>query len=67
MDVVDAVVPAQERRPLRIDDPGDIRRGIGVAEQRDRRQGWTISPNELGLMMRMERMREIMRSSRGAA
>ena len=33
MDMVDALVAAQERRPLGIDDPGDPGPGAGVAEK----------------------------------
>ena len=33
MDMVDALIAAQERRPLGIDDPGDPGPGAGVAEK----------------------------------
>ncbi len=38
MDVVDAFVPAQNWRPLRVDDPGNLSVGIRLTNRCDRRQ-----------------------------
>ena len=39
MNVVYVRIAAKERGPFRIDDPRDLRQGMGVANRRHRRQG----------------------------
>ena len=36
--MIDVAIPAQQRRPLRVDDPSDFGVGISIANRRDRWQ-----------------------------
>jgi hypothetical protein len=58
VDVIDRAVAAQERSPFRIDHPCDLGRWIRIAESAAAGKVWTMSPNELGLMMRMDETAE---------